>query len=515
MRYINIHIKTDNLTRHTTDMKINILLTAALMGLPVCAVAQGLEVAPGTLGELLTPEIKGQTSLTLTGEMDLRDFTALGEQMPQLQSLDLSGVRVVGWESREPVRSGAARHDADVMPPHALLGLKLTELKLPATTTSLEEGSLAGQAFTTLELPSTLTNIGDNALYGCTALKTLTMPAGLKTIGSYALGGCTSLESADLSATGVTTLEARTFAGDASLASISLPSTLRHLGEGCLASTPALKAVSLPSTLTEVGVNAFAGSGIETLTLPATVSLVGDFAFSRCEGLASVVLLNPEAELGRGLFMADPAFVTFTAPGLEAFPDYLFAATPTADVAGHIGTVKRVGDYALKGNSAKTLRLGSSLVYLGNGAMEGMDALTNIDATALGARVPTLGKDVFAGVDQSAATLLVAKDTPQAWQEADQWREFKILEDKTEGVDNVAGETDNRVTARWQGTLLILTAQVSMDAVQVYDASGAAVASLTPAATQVAVEGCDWAARVYVVRVSLRSGHVATLKLMR
>jgi len=485
------------------------------MGLPVCATAQGLEVSPGMLGELLTPEIKGQASLTLTGEMDLRDFAALGEQMPQLQSLDLSGVRVVEWESHDPVRSGAARHDADVMPPHALLGLKLTELKLPASITSLDEGSLAGQAFATLELPSTLTNIGDNAMYGCTALKALTLPAALKTIGPYAFGGCTALESADLSATGVTALEARAFAGDAALVSVSLPATLRSLGEGCLAATPALKAVTLPSSLTEVGVNAFAGSGIETLTLPATVDVVGDFAFSRCERLASVVLLNPAAGLGRGLFMADPAFVTFTAPGLEVFPDYLFASAPAADVAGHMGTVQRVGDYALKGNSAKTLRLGSSLVYLGDGAMDGMGALTHIDATALGERVPALGKDVFAGVDQSSATLLVAKDTPQAWEGADQWREFKILEDKAGSVDTVAGEAGNSVNARWEGTQLILTAQVPMDAVQVYDASGVVVAGLNPSATQAAVEAADWTARIYVVRVALRSGHVATLKLMR
>lgn len=496
-------------------MKRYIFSLTLLAGGVAASQAAVLQVSPGSLASQLTDEVKRESSLTLTGQMDLRDFTALTENMPDLKSLDLSGVSITPYTLARVPAAGAVSNRADQLPQGALLGLHLTELTLPAGLREIGDDALAGGRFTSIALPATLTAIGDNALYGCTGLETIKLPAGLTKLGTYALGGCTSLREADLSACTLADLPVRLFQGDAALADVKLPSTLKSVGEGAFAGTTALKTVALPASVTSLGKNAFNASGLESVTIPASVTVVGDFAFSNCHSLTSAVLGNPKAELGRGIFYSDPEFVLLEAPGIEVFPDYLFASSPKTEVQPLLGDVTDLGAYSLYGNAEQTLVFGSSLVYLGDGAMENMTSLTEIDASALDAAVPELGNAVFAGIDQPKVNLVVADDASAPWKEAAQWKEFKVLEVKQTGSDDVIDFPGTQLHGRFEGTLLRLACGEPMERVEVYSASGAKAAELTPRATEAEVQAADFTERVYIVRATLQSGRVATLKLMR
>lgn len=497
-------------------MKTRYILTYLSLGC-VATVAQAadLRVTPGALEAMLTDEVKGETALTLTGQMDLRDFTALTENMPGLKSLDLSGVSVTAYDSPRVSSLGPSSNEADELPRGALLGLHLTDLALPSGLRVIGEGALAGGEFTTLVLPASLTSIGDHALYGCTRLENITFPASVTSVGTYSLGGCTSLRVADLSATRLTEIPARMFEGDAALATVSLPSALGKIGEGSFAGAGSLKSVSLPATLTFIGKNAFNASGLENVTIPSSVNEVGDFAFSNCHGLTGAVLGNPKATLGQGIFYSDPLFVTLEAPGIERFPDYLFAGSHSADVGRLLGDVGEIGAYAMSGNRAETLVFGSTLVYLGDGAMENMDSLKSIDASGLESAVPALGDNVFSGIDQGNVDLIVADNSATPWQAADQWKEFKVVEVSHTGSGSVLEDSSNLVKGHFEGTVLRLTSGERMARVEVYEPGGAKVAEATPRSTEAYLETSDFAGRVYVVRAILENGHVATLKLMR
>lgn len=464
--------------------------------------ASTLEVTPGTLASLLTDEVRADASLTLTGAMDVRDFQTLTGQMPSLKSLDLGGVTIAGYLTPLGRSAGVPGGEflPDELPTGALLGLRLETLTLPSTLKVIGEGALASQALVTLTIPEGVTTIAPNALYGNEALETLTLPSTLQTLGSYSLAGCTSLREVDLGHTRVKSIPSHLFTGDM-----------------------ALRTVKLPVGLNYIEPHAFTSMGLKTITLPQNVLSVGDFAFCDCPDLLSVSSLSPAATLGRGLFFNCPAFVTFTAPVLEQFPDYLFTGSPNASVAEHLPGVTEIGVYALKDNAAQSLQFGKSLVYMGDGALEDMTSLDSIDVTALESNVPALGSDVFAGIDQPSVKLTVADGTKGAWEAADQWREFE-LSPLTSSESVTMTPAQGKVRAWFEGTLLHLTSASPITSVSLYSPDGTLLARTTPAGSAEAQAEAPLAATIdtapfpgplFLVRAQTADNTVTLFKLIR
>lgn len=492
-------------------MKPTLFLSLALAGSAFCAGAAELAVTPGSLSALLTDEVRADSSLTLTGSMDARDFEAISTLAPTLKSLDLSGVSIAAYRPARPMMASVAEYDADELPAGALFGMHLTELTLPASLRSIGMSALAANDFASLQLPATVTYIGEDALHSCPNLTALTLPASVAEVGPYALAGCTALASVDMQASAMTKLPRYLFTGDTALATLTLPANLKEIGQGALAGTTALQELTLPSSLTTIGESAMSGSGLTAVTVPPAVRAMGDFAFSGCPNLAGAEVLSLRTPLSRGMFSFCPSFVTLTAPEQMAFPSYLFAGTPVAD-PGSLLSVSEIGDYALRGSQAKTLVLGSTLVYLGDGALEGMTALDSIDAIALDTAVPALGRDVFAGVDQPNVMLKVNTDSSDAWKDADQWNKFLVS--AVTSVSDLHLDGTPAVSARFDGTVLRISADTAIESVQVYTADGKAVLSLSPRSLTAEAETSGLTDRVYVVRVVTEGPVVSTFKLM-
>ena len=65
-------------------------------------------------------------------------------------------------------------------------------------------------------------------------------------------------------------------------------------GKTAIVSIPAAKGgeLVLPSTITKIAANAFEGTGFTKITLPATMTEIGDYALAGCESLEEVVILG-------------------------------------------------------------------------------------------------------------------------------------------------------------------------------------------------------------------------------
>lgn len=64
-----------------------------------------------------------------------------------------------------------------------------------------------------------------------------------------------------------------------SLKEVVIPDTVTHIGEGAFTDCVSLKSVTLPQGLKELGRAAFADTALETLALPNTLEVIGDYAF--------------------------------------------------------------------------------------------------------------------------------------------------------------------------------------------------------------------------------------------
>jgi len=86
------------------------------------------------------------------------------------------------------------------------------------------------------------------------------------------------------------------------LSSVTLPSTLQHIGASAFYNCQNLKQVTLPANLTELGEMAFCGAGLEQVVLPPGLSNIPMAAFQSCRSLRSLVIPATVQEIGNDAF---------------------------------------------------------------------------------------------------------------------------------------------------------------------------------------------------------------------
>ncbi len=119
----------------------------------------------------------------------------------------------------------------------------------------------------TFEENSSLKTIGASAFYYCNALKTeIVIPEGVEVIGSSAF-----LYSY--------------------ITSVTLPSTLKTLGENAFENCVSLSEVIMSEGIETIGRSAFKGCEVlESIVIPTTVCEIGEFVFADCRSLKSIVV---------------------------------------------------------------------------------------------------------------------------------------------------------------------------------------------------------------------------------
>ena len=109
------------------------------------------------------------------------------------------------------------------------------------------------------------------------------------------------------------------------------------------------------TTVVGIANSAFAGKGITSITIPATVSEIEDGAFSGCSDLTTVKFLEGSwlTYLGYGTFEDCAKLTSITLPkAISAIPDYCFQgclALTNDDVANLLSNVDNIGSYAFSG----------------------------------------------------------------------------------------------------------------------------------------------------------------------
>lgn len=172
----------------------------------------------------------------------------------------------------------------------------LTALSLPKTVKTLGKGAF--EACTSLRkvtLPADLTELSEGTFRGCAALEKVSVSKSLKTVGAEAFAGCEALTALELPS-GVKTLGDHAFDGCRALSRVKLPSGVTALPEGAFRECAALTGLNLSPKLTSVGAEAFASSGLQSITIPAGVTSLGDRAFADCAGLKEVIFNHDSAD---------------------------------------------------------------------------------------------------------------------------------------------------------------------------------------------------------------------------
>ena len=150
-------------------------------------------------------------------------------------------------------------------------------------------------------LPNTSSEIDYyNNLGGCAIVS-----SALTEIGESAFGSNENLRKVELPS-GVTTLY-RTFHDCHSLTSVTIPNSVTSIGEEAFSDCSGLTSVTIPNSVTSIGMEAFNGcSGLTSVTIPNSVTSIGRYAFEECTSLTTVAIPNSVTSIGSGAFVNVP-----------------------------------------------------------------------------------------------------------------------------------------------------------------------------------------------------------------
>lgn len=382
------------------------------------------------------------TQLTVTGTMDARDFLFITNELDELTSIDLSQVTIIAVNSDKPLYSTVATYRANEIPRTAFFGKKLTSVTLPTTLEGVGFAAFAGcDRLRSVTLPASVVRLDDYAFAG-SGLTSVTIPATVASMGKGVFARCESLTSATLQGAIVGDF---CFLGDINLSQVNIGPSVSYILKAVFSGCTSLTTINIDPAcrINRIDDEAFINSGLASINLDNLgIGTIGDWAFAQTQ-LSSMHLPNGMTQLGEGALAHNPQLTSVIIPGarkggpgrnapssprhtIENIKDYTFAGDEVLNAGEMMREgVITIGNYALYNvcQEMDTMRLPSTLTYLGDYAMAGMIGMQTLKTDA--EQVPALGREVWAGVDQPSVPLIAptAESTAQ-YREADQWMNF-------------------------------------------------------------------------------------------
>ena len=332
----------------------------------------------------------------------------------------------------------------------------LTSITIPNSIITIESFSFqACSGLTSITFPNSVTDIGMDAFQGCGGLTSITIPNSVISIGDGAFSGCASLKSIDVESNNmdyasengvlfdksktiliqypagktnktytisnsVTTIERNAFMVCTNLTFVTIPNSITSIKEDAFYACIGLTSVIIPNSVTIIESGTFGGCGLISVTIPNSVTSIGTSAFYACSNLTSVTIGNSVTSIGEAAFRYCAKLTSVTIPN----------------------SVTTIGENAFEYCASLTsVTIPNSVTTIEDYAFAYCTSLTTV--TNLNPVPVAINSNVFGEVNQSACTLRVSVGSVSAYENAEVWKEFNV-------VDVNAGivETDNYPSVR-------------------------------------------------------------------
>lgn len=263
-----------------------------------------------------------------------------------------------------------------------LADVNIMDAPLSTLTESCFEGCASLQS---IVLPQNIAVLEKNCFSRCTKLNSVTFQSTLTTIGEGCFKNC-GLTIADLHmCVNIASIEDSVFSQNEKLTKIILPPNLKTFSFESFAQT-SITNLSLPSSVTKIGNSAFRGCRfISTFVIPSDSLLktIGVGAFRDCSSISEITCDSPNFKiLTGGLF--DPAMTTLI----------LFPPASSIKYFSLPGTTRTINEGAFMSctNIISIFIPSNSVTIISNNAFEGC---VNLRQVNIPASVQTVGQNVF------------------------------------------------------------------------------------------------------------------------
>ena len=277
---------------------------------------------------------------------------------------------------------------------------EMTDFEFYSSETSCTIQGVYDKTKTTYIVPEYVTTISRNAFSGCSNMTSITIPDSVTSIGNCAFENCSSLATITLPfvehfsslfavtssgqdykyipeslttvvITGGTEIKSTAFLHCNYLTSITLPASISHIGEAAFQYCEALTSIIIPDGVTSIDSRAFYGcKSLTSVTIPESVTSIGESAFSGCSNLANVYITSIEAWCkinfenisSNPLYFADNLYVNKERVTSIIIPD----------------TIQTILPYAFSHPGFTNITIPGNVKNIGEGAFQNCSNLTSI-----------------------------------------------------------------------------------------------------------------------------------------
>lgn len=218
---------------------------------------------------------------------------------------------------------------------YSFTGCPVETVTLPDSVQMIDYYAFSDCGLKSIVIPDNIESLR-YVFYNCRDLSSVTLPSELKIIGSYAFYNCRSLTSIDIPEK-VTTLDNYAFYNCDGLESVRLPATVATVGDGVFGNCDNLMRIdaddanasftssggvlfsknmktlvqypcaitgdyAIPTGVEKIQAYAFCGSKASSVSIPDTVTSVGNRAFQNCVNLTSMEIPASVASIGDRVF---------------------------------------------------------------------------------------------------------------------------------------------------------------------------------------------------------------------
>ncbi len=157
------------------------------------------------------------------------------------------------------------------------------------------------------------------------------------------------------------------------LTSVTIPNSVTSIGEYAFEGCSGLTSMTIPNSVTSIGNGAFSGCfGLTELTIPNSVTSIGEGTFSGCTSLTSLTIPNSVTSIGKGAFENCSGLTSVKIPNsVTSIGEYAFeGCSGLTEVTSEITEPFTFGTYAfdyISSNCVLKVPYGTQSAYIAKG----------------------------------------------------------------------------------------------------------------------------------------------------
>ncbi len=285
-------------------------------------------------------------------------------------------------------------------------GNLVTDVSIPQGVTRIPTYAFSRTSLKSITIPNSVTSIGESAFEDCTKLTSINFDdkSQLASIGDYAFRSCTSLESVTIP-DNVTYVDGSAFTSCTSLESITVMdnNTAYASQDGILYNKDKTELIRVPQTKTSI-------------TIPNSVTSIGDWAFESCTGLTSLTIPNGVTSIGESAFEDCTKLTSINFDDksqLASIGDYAFRSCTSLESVTIPNGVTSIGSQAFIGcTSLESITIPNGVTSIGSQAFT---SCTSLESITIPDSVTSIGTNAF---DSCYHLTSVKFENPNGWYRA-------------------------------------------------------------------------------------------------